>query len=288
MYSRDEISSAVLRLYQEVIRHPYMDENALILPPPNGWDTVSIEGKNETVMDLLRHLPYLRSVNSFRKLLIHWETIPICYSNPENYNFQEEIYPLPAHCVYLTRSHDREGTSLIIDTNEGTITEYSNSGTEIVLPYEEFEALPEAENWRGFRTTPAVELLDTWRRKYEKLVWTLVPNPIGRPQTGRFYSRADSRFEEEQFLNQERLEPWQLQDDVTPDQESEFDRIQREARTRAKKHAGDVYNTYLRYGWPDHFDKGRCRAELLEMEKNRDADERRHRDAYNPDAGRFD
>ncbi|KAI1458829.1 hypothetical protein F4805DRAFT_456539 [Annulohypoxylon moriforme] len=284
MYSRDEIISAVLKLYQEVIRHPYMDDNALILPPPDGWDVISIEGKNEIVLDLLRHLPYLRHDNPFRQLLIHWESIPICYSNPENYNFQEEIYRLPDYCVYLTRSHDREGTSLILDTNRGTITEYTNLGTEIVVSNEEFEALPEEENWKAHRTTPAVELLNTWRRKYEKLVWTLVPNPRGRPQTGRFYSRADSRHEEEQLLQQERLEPWHFQDDVSHNpQESRFDRIQREARERAKKHAGEVYNTYLRHGWPDHFDKERCRAELLEMEKYRDEDERRRRDEINPD-----
>ncbi|XDG05696.1 hypothetical protein ABKA04_005311 [Annulohypoxylon sp. FPYF3050] len=268
-YSRNGIVSAVFKLYEEVIRHPYLDEDVLILPPPNGWDTISIEGKNEAVLDLLRHLPYLHIEDPYKQLLIHWETIPICHCDPENYNMAEETYPLPAHCVYLTRSLDREGTALILDTNEGTITEYTHVGTNIVLPYEEYEALPSPEKWKAHRTTPATELLDTWRRKYEKLVWTVLPNPIGQPQTGRFYSRARSKFEEDRLLQQELLEPCHLQDDDPA------------------KHAGDVYNTYLRHGWPDHFDKERCRMELLRLEKSWDEDQRRRMDEMNPDAGLF-
>ncbi|KAI1370490.1 hypothetical protein F4677DRAFT_438352 [Hypoxylon crocopeplum] len=287
MYSRDETVDAVLRFYHQVVRHPYLNDNALIVPPPNGWKSIDVQGKNETVLDLLRFLPYLRSDKPFERLLIHWETIPICYFDSQ---VHQEIYILPVHCVYLTRSVDREGTSLILDTNEGTITEFSHTGSHIVVPHDEYEALPEPEKWKAHRTSPVTELLDTWARRYEKLVWMLAPNPIGQPITGRFYSRAESRVEEEELVKQGQLEPWYPQDDTNhhDDNESDLDRGQREARGIARKHAADVYNTYLRHGWPDQFDKELCRAELLELGKREDEDERRRLDEVNPDAALFD
>jgi hypothetical protein len=50
----------------------------------------------------------------------------------------------------------------------------------------------------------------------------------------------------------------------------------------------DVYNTYLCHGWPDHFDKERCKAELLELEKRKDADTKQKLAEANPDAALFD
>ncbi|KAI1407236.1 hypothetical protein F5Y13DRAFT_133565 [Hypoxylon sp. FL1857] len=287
MYSRDDTARAVLRFYQEVIRHPYLNDNALIIPPPTGWDSIKIQGKNETVLDLLRHLPYLRSENQYRRLLVHWETVPVCYPDTQN---SQEVYPLPAYCVYLTHSVDREGTSLILDTNKGTTTEYTHTGSHIIVSCEEYDALPESDKWKVHRTSPITEFFDSWTRKYEKLVWMLVPNPIGQPTTGRFYSRAETRVEEEELVEQGLPEPWHPVDDTSGNDhgdESELDREHRKTRARARKHAADVYNTYLRYGWPDHFDKQRCRAELLELEKIKDADDRRWMDEMNPDAALF-
>lgn len=64
MYSRDETVAAVLSFYRQIIKLPYLDEAALLIPPANGWDSIDVEahrarGKNGTVIDLLRHLPYL-------------------------------------------------------------------------------------------------------------------------------------------------------------------------------------------------------------------------------------
>lgn len=41
---------------------------------------------------------------------------------------------------------------------------------------------------------------------------------------------------------------------------------------------------HLQHGWPDRFDKEQCRAELLELEKRKDAEDRRLMDEENPDA----
>ncbi|KAI0122779.1 hypothetical protein F4814DRAFT_409881 [Daldinia grandis] len=286
MYSRDETVNVILRLYQEVIRHPYLNPSALVLPPPNGWRSISIQGKTKTVFDLLCHLPYLRPSKPYERLLIYWETFPICYVDEQSYH---EIYPLPTHCIYLTRSVDREGTSLILDTNEGTITEFCNTGSYIALPEEEYEALPEKDKWKAHRTSPIKNLLDAWTRRYEKLVWMLIPNPIGQPTTGRFYSRADTNAEQDKLTLEEKLEPWDLQDDAEHlDGGNELDRAQYEARKRMRQHVADVYNMYLRHGWPDRFDKDRCRSELLQLEESKDAEDRRKMDETNPDAHMFD
>lgn len=238
MYSRDGTVRAVLRFYQGIIRHPYLNDDALIVPPLNGWDSINVQGKTEIVLDLLRHLPYLRPEKRFDQLIIHWETIPICYAHNQDYH---EIYPLPAHCIYFAHSFDREGTSLILDTNEGTITEFCRTGNHITIHEEEYETLPKLDKWRAHRTSPITELLDIWARRYEKLVWMLTPNPSGRPMTGRFYSRANTSAGEEELMQQGQLELWHLQDDMNRDDdnnenESELDRQQREVRTRHRKH----------------------------------------------------
>lgn len=44
---------------------------------------------------------------------------------------------------------------------------------------------------------------------------------------------------------------------------------------------------YLRHGWPDYFDKERCRSELLQLEKRKDVDDRRLMDEVNLDAALF-
>lgn len=190
MYSRDEICHAVLKFYHQILRHPYLDDDILIIPPPQGWSSINTTaGKDETVVDLLRHLPYLsRSSPSSGQLLIYPGTIPICYQGREEQHREQE-YPLPAHCVYLARREDYLGRDLILDTSNGAVTEFASDNTSV--PYDEYEALPEAEKWRAHRTVPLTELLDAWIRMYEKLGLVVAPNPIGQPVAGRFYSRPD-------------------------------------------------------------------------------------------------
>ncbi|KAI1748615.1 hypothetical protein F4782DRAFT_516771 [Xylaria castorea] len=271
MYSRDEIYNKILRFYRQIIRHPYLDDDTLIIPPPQGWSSINnTAGKDETVVDLLRHLPYLRPNNPLSgHLLIYPGTIPICYLDGEG-QYQEDIYPLPAPCVYLARRADYLGRDLILDTSNGAVTEFSSDN--ITIPYDEYEMLPGAERWRAHRTLPLAELLDEWTRMYEGLEWMVVPNTIARPEMGRFYSRSDDTS----------------LDDVNFEGGSELDREQGNAIRREREHAAKVYDMYIRHGWPDRFDKERCRVELLELERAKDSEERQLMDEMNPDAGLFD
>lgn len=103
---------------------------------------------------------------------------------------------------------DRDGTALILDTNDGIITDMGPR-SHIEVPYEEYDVLPLAEKWTKHRKTPIKEFLDAWTERYKKIVWMLVPNPVGRPMSGRFYSRAERPAVEEELL---RLQgPWQYQ-----------------------------------------------------------------------------
>lgn len=236
MYSRDETVNAVLKFYQQITRHPYLDGSALVIPPPTGWPSiVNVDGKNETVLDLLHHLPYLRPENPYERLLVNYETIPVLYIDSQD-RPGKDVLPLPAHRVYLTRSVDHLGTSLILDTNEGTITEVSHSRSHLTVPFEGYEALPETEKGNAYRILPITEFLDRWTQRYHKLVWMLVPNPVRQPTTGRFYSRAEFESEEE-LVQQGQQESWHAQDDSSIDEdEDELDREQRKARNAIRKH----------------------------------------------------
>lgn len=65
----------------------------------------------------------------------------------------------------------------------------------------------------------------------------LIPNPIGQPTTGRFYSRADTNAEQDELTLEEQLKPWHLQDDANHSYfENELDRAQYEAQKSMRKH----------------------------------------------------
>jgi hypothetical protein len=229
MYSQDETVRAVLKFYQQVILHPYLPSSALNLPPTSGWLTISEpnSSKTLTVLSLLRHLPYLRSEKSSERIYVHWETIAINYASDQSAgSFAEDVYPLPDYCIYLTRSVDREGIALILDTNEGIIT-HMGSGSRIQVPYEEYDALPLEEQWKMYPRIPVKDFFDAWTARYEKLVWMLVPNPIGEPTSGRFIGRASFALEEEELLRNCPAALWQYQP-----QEGES-----EAHSEQRKHA---------------------------------------------------
>lgn len=123
MSSQDEIVNALTSFYRQVLRHPYLNESNLKIPPEFGWDTINVEslrklGKNQTVVELLKRLPYLESGSRYERLLIGYETAAIAYTQTSR-SFMEEVTPLPGHCVYLTEGVDREGYSLILDTENG-------------------------------------------------------------------------------------------------------------------------------------------------------------------------
>jgi hypothetical protein len=123
MYSRDETVQAITAFYKHLIKHPYLPDDVLKIPPPSGWTTIDEPalraiGKTDTVIDLLRHLPYLCGKRD--GWTIAYETVPVDFTI-ESMACIETIpeYPIPGHCVYITEGMGREGYRLIIDTEKG-------------------------------------------------------------------------------------------------------------------------------------------------------------------------
>ncbi|KAL2061475.1 hypothetical protein VTL71DRAFT_6852 [Oculimacula yallundae] len=286
MYSQEETILAILKFYQQVILHPYLPSSALITPPPTGWPTITepTPTKNPTVLSLLHSLPYLISEMSSDRICIHYETIAIDYSSGSgstggSTSFAEDVYPLPDHCVYLTRSVDREGIALILNTDDGTIT-HMGCGSYLQIPFEEYDALPLEEQWKAYEKIPVKELFENWTKRYEMLAWMLVPNPIGEPTSGTFIARANSPAGENALLERSEWQPWGY---------DPLGEGQSEAYSRQCKLAANVYNTYLNYGWPDRFNKEARRAALLELGRKKAKDERTMMDELFPDPpGMFD
>lgn len=125
MASHPDIANALTAFYKQIIKHPYLNDTALKIPPSSGWETIDSValrkmGKSEAVIELLNNLPYLEADGRYDKLLVQYETVAIAYTkNPST--MMEEVNPLPGNCVYLTEGVDREGYSLILDVEKGAL-----------------------------------------------------------------------------------------------------------------------------------------------------------------------
>jgi hypothetical protein len=66
-YSRDETVAAV-RDYYQFLTKMYLDEAKVVEPPPEGWPDITTRSftldKSKEVIDLLRHLPYIKSTQN--------------------------------------------------------------------------------------------------------------------------------------------------------------------------------------------------------------------------------
>lgn len=64
-YDHDVLVRCLTRHYKTLVRMGYMEDSNIQRPPRGGWGdqidakSLRIMGRNETVIDLLRHLPYL-------------------------------------------------------------------------------------------------------------------------------------------------------------------------------------------------------------------------------------
>jgi hypothetical protein len=120
MYSRDETVNAITAFYQHLIEHPYLPDDALMIPPSSGWTTIDEKalraiGKTDTVIDLLRHLPYLCGKTD--GWTIAYEIVPVDFTIESMACIETTPeYPIPGHCIYITEGLGREGYRLIIDT----------------------------------------------------------------------------------------------------------------------------------------------------------------------------
>ena len=123
MSSNPDIIDALTAFYKQIVKHPYLEDAALKIPPSTGWETIDSAalqnlGKSDAVIELLKHLPYLETDGQYDRLLVQYETVAIAYTKKLT-TLMDEVNPLPGNCVYLTEGVDREGYSLILDAGKG-------------------------------------------------------------------------------------------------------------------------------------------------------------------------
>jgi len=277
MYSQEETIEAIRSFYLELTKLTYVEESWLRVPPPEGWDDESmarayevLSDKTDTVKDLLKHLPYLRTepigqYKMFHDILIGPDTKALCYSFPPGtFNDQsgrgDRLYPLPEYCIYLTQG-DREACRLVLDTLRGTITEtevFATGVPRITVSYERYESMPYEDKWRAFPSTPVREFFHRWTRMHTKLIWMVVPTPgpPDKPSRGNFHTRTRVSDEDLQLVDAEwDAQEWDPSVDDLPQHTAMY-----------MKQAAAVYNTHIRHGWPADFDKTGCRAAVLALE----------------------
>ncbi|KAH8698686.1 hypothetical protein BGW36DRAFT_358208 [Talaromyces proteolyticus] len=225
-YNRDEVALSVTEFYNALTKLPYVDAKALICPATEENDRARSgineaelrwRGKTDEAIELLRHLPYLRQPvdnskaetssikglgNCGKKWMLGPDTISIAYGDGEVYNRKlDEIQPTPGHCVWLTDlMEDGHGTALLIDTNTGTITEYSTERRKIVIDIVDYDKLAPEERWMAYPTWPVKDFFRMWSRRYETLTWMAVYHDMGRAGTALWYigSQTDDDNDEDE------------------------------------------------------------------------------------------
>lgn len=131
-YSRGEIVSTLTTFYQ-FLTTMYIPNSDVLHAPPGGWphitkETFAFLRKNDRVVDLLRHIPYVRRDSQHDIHQVEELCVMIDYRNRGRYSrFEplEEICTIPAHVVTLAEPWKSvNGAFLLLDTNRATITHY--------------------------------------------------------------------------------------------------------------------------------------------------------------------
>lgn len=204
-YDRDRVIAAVRDFYAFLTRIPRWTAGDFQDAPPDGWPELTDEvlsplDKDESVRDLLRQLPYLMpgpepetstddgedhlwgAGTCGDKSMIAPETRTIDYpgaqtlhmlARPGTKGFFEPAGAgvLPPHVAVLI-SGSRYGSWLLVDTKEGTATDF----IMMERPKRDVPDQDSDDYWRAYRTLPVGEMLEEWKAKYLELEWVVVPD----------------------------------------------------------------------------------------------------------------
>lgn len=139
-YSRDEVVAALTSFY-EFLAGLHLPSSAIKYPPPGGWPNLTPEylafmKKNDTVIDLLQHMPYIRDDGEDDEYQIYDKTMAVDYEGkafrkmatfknptPDVADPIEEVTTLPSHVVTLAKpAGGVNGYYFFLDTERGTIS----------------------------------------------------------------------------------------------------------------------------------------------------------------------
>jgi hypothetical protein len=134
-YNREEIIATLTDFYEFLSKLPWLESRDILYPPEGGWPNITKEnfaflGKNEEVIALLRHLPYIR-MDGKDQYVLAYSTFPCDYRRDyfQSPAFEKDNTPwempetggrfeFPSWVVPLTygKSH---GDYLMLDTTDG-------------------------------------------------------------------------------------------------------------------------------------------------------------------------
>jgi hypothetical protein len=130
-YHQQEIVAGLTDFYHFLSSLPYIDSSAVLTPPSTGWHNITRDqfselGKNDEVVDLLKHLPYIDLTG--HQYVIAPDTYPTDYRGE---GFQHDVtkesigrcMPLgdvdfPEWVINLTHG-SRDGIYVMLDTKDG-------------------------------------------------------------------------------------------------------------------------------------------------------------------------
>ncbi|KAI4600108.1 hypothetical protein KJ359_001210 [Pestalotiopsis sp. 9143b] len=249
-YDRDEIVAQLEAFYQFL---PHIPLSSVHRAPPGGWPSIKAEAleargihKTPEALDLLRHLPYISGDQPW----IAPEAYPCDYrilgehSNHDTPGWVHDVRQdagnvrlpdgslggtekWPAWVVQLTTGTDREGSCYMLDTTDGTVTEYCVVGYTYEPTYDGGDPRAWRDRMCGDKTTILADQIKAWRTEYREMRYLGVPDVgdgSGYPSL-YFLSRGDGpgsyNWEETQSI-------------------------------------------YRKHGWPDGYDKEGCQKALKE------------------------
>jgi hypothetical protein len=146
-YEPEAIQTALSAYFHALSRLPYIEASDIVSPSAAGWPNINATnfaplGKNETVIALLKHLPYLRNPGLPKGYAIAFETFLIDYSavpftepldgdaaerlSPDQYEDDKE--KIKSWVVPLTMSQDQDsGSWWLLDTTDGDLSQQVDS-----------------------------------------------------------------------------------------------------------------------------------------------------------------
>ncbi|EED16035.1 hypothetical protein TSTA_011450 [Talaromyces stipitatus ATCC 10500] len=241
--TRERAISSILSFYTLLSQIPYIPADKLMIPPQTtGWQNneeqgikineteLRSRGKTDTVIDTLRHLPYLDQEMYGPHWTLADNTLHINYARGELYSAYLErdraLLPLPGHIIWLTEGYERAGVYLLLNTETWEIIEYTLLGESIEINYDAYEALPPDKRWTAYSVLPADEYFDLWRWRHLTLQFLLVPDLQVFNGTGKWFVKDPRMLYEESFVRDDDDDDEDEDEDYVPDEsgsESEED-----------------------------------------------------------------
>lgn len=245
--TREKTISSILSFYRLLTQLPYIPSDKLMLPPPTGWP-ISTEttkeatgikatelrarGKTETVIDVLRHLPYLDQELYGGHWTLADNTLHINYARGQLYAAYLErdtaILPLPGHIIWLTEGFERAGVYLLLNTETWEIIEYTLMGESTEIDYDAYEALPVDKKWTAYSAMPADQYFELWWWRHATLQFVLGRDDSAFRGTGEWWCKDPRYLYEESFVQGEEADQEEGDDededeDYVPEDEEEGD-----------------------------------------------------------------